>query len=235
VYVFELVHPVKASPSRLHSNVAAGSSAVNVNDADVLAVAPSGPVVIVVFGALVSTLTVTEFDAGEVLAAASIATAVYVWAPSATPVRALLQVPPPPVVVVPRDVAPSKTSTVALGSAVPESVMLPVLFVLPSAGLVIAGAAGGVTSTVQVRTAGVGSVLPAGSVALTSKVCPPSARALYVTPLVQDTKTPVSSLHSKLLPASLAVNVNVALVSLVAPKGPVAIAVSGAATSTTQA
>jgi hypothetical protein len=48
-------------------------------------------------------------------------------------------------------------------------------------------------------------------------------------------KTPVSSLHSKLLPASLAVNVNVALVWLVAPEGPLAIAVSGGATSMIQA
>jgi hypothetical protein len=178
VYVFELVQAVKGPPSRLHSKVDEGSSAVKVNDAEVLEVAPSGPVVIVVFGADVSTVTVTAFDAEELLPAASIATAVYVCAPSATPVGALLHAPPPLAVVVPRDAAPSKTSTVAAASAVPERVTFPVLFALPSAGLVIAGAPGGVTSTVHVRLAGVRSVLPAGSVARTSKVCRPSARAL---------------------------------------------------------
>ena len=39
---------------------------------------------------------------------------------------------------------------------------------------------GGVVSTVQVRLAGLGSVLPAGSVARTVNVCEPSARPLYV-------------------------------------------------------
>jgi hypothetical protein len=43
-------------------------------------------------------------------------------------------------------------------------------FVLPSAGLVMTGAAGAVTSTVQPRLAGDGSVFPAASVARTWKV-----------------------------------------------------------------
>jgi hypothetical protein len=61
---------------------------------------------------------------------------------------------------------------------VPAIVTLPVLFVLPFAGLVIAGAAGGTVSTVQVLLAGVGSVFPAASVARTRKVCEPFARPL---------------------------------------------------------
>ena len=48
--------------------------------------------------------------------------------------------------------------------------------VVPLVGLVIVGAAGAVASTVQVRLAGVASVLPAASVALTQKVCEPSER-----------------------------------------------------------
>ena len=75
-YVLGLEHAVQALPSRRHSKLADGSSAANVKLADVLDVAPSGPVVSTVFGAVVSTTTVREFDAPEVLPAASRAVAV---------------------------------------------------------------------------------------------------------------------------------------------------------------
>jgi hypothetical protein len=64
---------------------------------------------------------------------------------------------------------------VLLASAVPPKVGV-LLLVVPLVGLVIVGAAGAVASTVQVRLAGVASVLPAASVALTQKVCEPSER-----------------------------------------------------------
>ena len=85
-------------------------------------------------------------------------------------VRTLLQVPPAVADVAPREVEPSKTSTRIKGSAVPESVTLLVPNAAPLAGAVITGAAGGVTSTVHVRVAGVWSVLPATSVARTLNV-----------------------------------------------------------------
>jgi hypothetical protein len=102
---------------------------------------------------------------------------VYVCEPSATETRALAQLPTPVTVVVPLEAAPSNTSTVALGSAVPASVNEPVLFVAPWEGVSITGAGGGVLSIVHVRLAGVASVFPAASVALTWKVWLPSPSA----------------------------------------------------------
>ena len=56
---------------------------------------------------------------------------------------ALLHSPLPAAVwVVPWELAPSKSSTVLPGSAVPEMVTLPSLMLVPSGGLVMSGAAG---------------------------------------------------------------------------------------------
>ena len=49
------------------------------------------------------------------------------WSPSETPLRFMLQLPEPLAVVVPFDWAPSKSSTVLLASAVPETVKAPSL------------------------------------------------------------------------------------------------------------
>ncbi len=61
-----------------------------------------------------------------------------------------------------------------LGGA--RNVYVAVLMQLSSAGLSMRGASGAVVSTLQVRLAGVESVLPAASEVLTSKVCCPSDR-----------------------------------------------------------
>src|SRR5437764_6333923 len=60
------------------------------------------------------------------------------------------------------------------------------------------------SSTVQVELAGVGSVLPAGSVARTAKLWLPSASAAVVCGLVEDIYVPPSMRHSKVEPGSLA-------------------------------
>ena len=65
---------------------------------------------------------------------------------------------------------------------------------------------GAVASIVQVYEAGEPSVLPAASVARTSKVCEPSATPLYAFGEVQAANEPPSSLHSKVEPPSLDVN-----------------------------
>ena len=88
-----------------------------------------------------------------------------------------------------------------------------------------------VVSIVHVRLAGVGSVLPATSVARTSKVCEPSARFVYVTGDAQLVKVPPSRLHAKVEPPSLAVTVKVAVSRSVVHDGPDAIVVSGAVVS----
>jgi hypothetical protein len=90
---------------------------------------------------------------------------------------------------------------------------------------------GGVRSTRQVREAGVASVFPAVSVALTSNVCVPSDRASRLTGVVQGASTPASSRHWKVEPASLAENVNAAEEAFVSAVGPESIVVSGAVAS----
>jgi hypothetical protein len=94
---------------------------------------------------------------------------------------------------------------------------------------------GGVVSTVKLCEAGVGSVLPAGSVALTSKVWEPSVRALdevWVLPGPEHApNAPESKRHSKLDPASDEVKAKVGVVSLVGPEGPESTEVSGGVVS----
>ena len=62
-------------------------------------------------------------------------------------------------------------------------------------------------STVKVREAGEGSVLPAGSTARTSNVCAPVGERPVVNGEVQDAKAPSSTRHSKPEPGSSAANV----------------------------
>lgn len=65
---------------------------------------------------------------------------------------------------------------------------------------------GGVASTLQVATAGVGSVLPTGSVARTASVWVPSARPVSPSGDEQLANAPPSKLQVKVDPASVAVN-----------------------------
>jgi hypothetical protein len=73
-------------------------------------------------------------------------------------------------------------------------------------------------STVQSYVASA-PALPAGSVARTSNVCDPSLRPEYVFGLVQEAKEPESSLHSKVLPGSLAVKAKLGVESFVSTAG----------------
>src|SRR5438128_7044753 len=87
---------------------------------------------------------------------------------------------------------------------------------------------------VHVKLAGVASTLPAGSVARTWKVWLPSASALWLCGLVQAANAAPSSLHSKVLPALVAVKLKLALVLLVRTGGLAVIVVSGAVVSMVQ-
>src|SRR3954451_23751563 len=110
-----------------------------------------------------------------------------------------VHVPPADTVAVPRDVVPSRTSTVLLASAVPERTTVAVFCSALSAGDVIAGAAGAVVSTKTERLAGVLSRLPARSTARTSIVCAP-ADSVGAYGDVQDANAAPSMLHSKRAP-----------------------------------
>ncbi len=70
--------------------------------------------------------------------------------------------------------------------------------------------------TVNVRLAGVWSMLPVWSVARTSKLCAPAGSAAVVCGEEHGANAAVSTRHSKLEPGSLAENPNVGVASLVA-------------------
>src|SRR5215217_3223526 len=92
--------------------------------------------------------------------------------------------------------------------------------------------AGAVASIVHVNDAGVASVLPAASVARTSKVCEPSARPLYDFGEEQVVQEPPSIRHANVDPLSLELKEKLAAPALVGSAGCAVIVVFGAAVST---
>ena len=86
-------------------------------------------------------------------------------------------------------------------------------------------------STVQVCTAGLASVLPALSVARTRSSCSPCPSLLNVAGELHAAHAPPSRLHSKVLPGSEEVKVNVAAGPRPWPFGPSVMVVSGAVVS----
>ena len=101
-----------------------------------------------------------------------------------------------------------------------------------SAGPLVMVVSGSSVSTVKLFSAGVGSVLPAWSVAWTAKVCGPSANGPVLAGLEQEVNTAPSTEHSKVEPPSLEENSKVGEASLVGPEGPSSIVVSGGTVST---
>jgi hypothetical protein len=85
---------------------------------------------------------------------------------------------------------------------------------------------------VQPWGAGVGSTLPAGSIARTSKRWSPGLRPRYVSGLEQAVNAAPSSLHSKVDPASFEENEKLAPVSFVGLAGAEEMVVFGAVVST---
>ena len=79
----------------------------------------------------------------------------------------------------------------------------------------------------KLRLAGVGSVLPAPSVARTSKPWEPSARPPSGSGLEHPAQVPPSRRHSKLDPASEELNEKLALAVPIVPDGPEVILVRG--------
>jgi hypothetical protein len=91
---------------------------------------------------------------------------------------------------------------------------------------------GAVVSTVHAWVAAVASVLPAGSVARTWKVCEPSLTAAYSAGLVQAVKAASSRVHSKLESSSPAEKWKLASAPLVRAGGPALMLVCGEVVST---
>src|SRR3712207_5783451 len=107
---------------------------------------------------------------------------------------------------------------------------LNVTLLAPSVGETLS-TVGAVVSTVQLAPAGVSSVLPAASVAFTSKVCGPSERPVYSFGEVQSVKGSPSRLHWKVEPVSVEEKVKLVESLVTVPEGPESMVVSGAAVS----
>ena len=212
-------------PSSWHSNVAPASVAEKVNAGEESPVAPLGPVLIVVSGAVASTVKVRVTGVWSVLPAASVARTEKVCSPSASvaSVRGVVHGSNAPASIRHSNVEPG-----SLAKNVNCGVVWRVVPLGPSS-IAVFGAA---VSTVNDRLAGVGSVSPAASVARTVKVCVPSASVASVRGDVHDPKASLSTRHSNVVLASLEENVNVGVAMLIAPLGPLSITVSGAAVST---
>lgn len=93
------------------------------------------------------------------------------------------------------------------------------------------GGAGAVVSTIHVRVLGVGSVLPAASIARAARVCAPSASPVSSLGDRHAAQAPASSLHSNVDAASEEENAKLDDAEAVVPEGPERIVVSGAAVS----
>src|SRR6266513_369974 len=149
----------------------------------------------VVFGAVRSTVQVWLAGVASVFPAGSVARTSRVWlpSPSAPVVSGLVQELQLPPSIRHSNVEPGSLALNANAGVVSfEGLGGP-----PS--IVVFGA---VRSIVHVKLAGVVSVLPARSVARTSKVCVPSPSALVVCGPVQAVQTPPSTRHSNVEPLS---------------------------------
>jgi hypothetical protein len=130
-------------------------------------------------GAAVSTVMLTALEALEVLPAASLALAVIECVPSLRAALGVkLQSPELLAVAVPNELAPSKTVTVLLASAVPLMVGLLLLVLLPLVGLLMLGALGAAVSTMMLTALEAVEVLLAASVAVAVIECVPSLKAV---------------------------------------------------------
>jgi hypothetical protein len=100
-----------------------------------------------------------------------------------------------------------------------------------AAGAVVGEGQAEDAETVHWWVAGVGSVLPAGSVARTWKSCRPGASPVYGRGEVHAVKGAPSRAHSNVDPVSLAEKMNVAVVMLVGWSGRESMVVSGGVVS----
>jgi len=171
--VWGLVQAFQLPPSTRHSNVEPASLELNWKLGVVLFDGLAGPLSIVVFGAVRSIVHVCDAGVPSVFPAMSVARTSKVWlpAPSALVAWGLVQgfqLPP--------STRHSKVEPGSLPLKANDGVGLFDVFAGPLSIVVF----GAVMSIVQVKLAGVASVLPTPSVACTSKVCVPSASALVV-------------------------------------------------------
>ena len=112
------------------------------------------------------------------------------------------------------------------------NVKLPVLSFVGSAGNVAIVVSGVDASMVQLCVSGLGSVLPAGSIARTSNVCGPLASVAVWNGVVQGANAPASTLHSNVEPTCVDVNWKSPVASVLGFASAAVIVVFGGAVST---
>src|SRR6185436_3683803 len=128
-------------------------------------------------GATVSMVTLSAVEAALVLPATSVAVALRLWPPLESAAVVKLQAPAPLALTLPSRLAPSKTLTVALASAVPVSVRV-LSLVMPSPTTLLSveydamvGLTGATVSMVTLSAVDAALVLPATSVAVAVRLC----------------------------------------------------------------
>jgi hypothetical protein len=232
VYARGEVQASHVPPSSRHSKCAAESSALNDSDASAPTTTAAGTAVIDVCGATVSTVNDRVAGDESVFPAASVARTATVCAPSvsAAVVHGLVQLVDGLESTRQRnvdDVSLEVKANVGVLSFVgpfgPEMILV--------SGRVVSGGGAVAVFTVTGRVAGVGSVLPAASVARTATAWSPSGSAAVVHGLVHDAHAPESTRQANVDPLSLEVKANVGVLSLVVPLGPEVIVVSGGVVS----
>ena len=218
-----VAHGVNAAVSTLHAKVA-GSLALNVSSAATMFVNSSGPLSIVVSGGVVSTVKWLAAGVGSTLPAASTARTRKAWSPSrsAGTVRGDSHTAYAPLSSEHSKRSPPSTEENSNTGAVTDD---------NAAGSRSRCVSGGVASTVNCRCTGVGSTLPAESIARTANACAPSVKAAGVCGDWHGANGPSSIRHSKEEPGSSATNANVGSASLVNAGGPSVTVVSGGVTS----
>jgi hypothetical protein len=190
----------------------------------------AGPPVMVVLGGVVSPWTVQLRLAGvaSVLPAASMARTRKVWVPVVSPVYERGELQAAYAVVE----SSEHWNVDPLSLALNVNVALVLVVVEPAAGPPVMVVLGGAMSTVHVRLAALGSVLPAASIARTRNVWLPPVSPVYWRGEVQVLKAVVeSSEHWNVEPGSVELNAKEATVAFVRAAGPLSIAVSGGVTS----
>jgi hypothetical protein len=154
------VQVANASASSLHWNVEPASVEVKLKLAVVWFVGFAGPAVIVVFGAVRSTVQVCCAGEPSTFPAGSVARTLKVWLPPASPVYVWGDAHA-------AKAEPSRLHWNVEPASVDVKVKDAVVWFVGLVGALVTDVSGAVTSIVHVCEAGVASVFPAGSVART--------------------------------------------------------------------
>ena len=210
-------HGIHSPASSLHSNDALGSDEDSSNTGEASLLSEAGPFAIMVSGPCEVTVNARVAGVSSVLPALSVARTAKVCSPLARPAIGC------------GDVQGTNAAASSLHSNVEPASLAEKVNDGGPPSIVVCGA---IVSTVNSRVTGELSTFPTLSMARTANVCAPSASVVSVRGDVHAANCPSSSLHSNVEPGFVDVNANVGVLSLVAPVGPSANAVSGLTVST---